>query len=326
MAERVFKQLEEQLSCSICLDTYTDPKLLQCFHVYCRTCLVPLVDRDQQGKLGLTCPTCRQVTPIPGKGVAGLQSAFHINNLLELRGAFQSVEDPSVENSSATVTGSVATPAKKASLVYCSLHEGRGLELYCETCSELICARCALKGNAHHDHSYEELEQASKKRKKEITASLKSMEEQVTTVTKALARLDSRCGEIIDQRSTAADNIHATFRRLRDVLKVRETKLIKQLDEMTQSKLESLAVQKSQIETTLARLNSCLHFMSESLRCNEEDLFAMKTNTVSQVSELTMPFDSAFLEPCSSLPLPLPLPLLPLPPPPAPLPLLPLHC
>ena len=41
MAEEAIKKLEEQLNCSICLDTFTDPKLLQCFHVYCRKCLVP---------------------------------------------------------------------------------------------------------------------------------------------------------------------------------------------------------------------------------------------------------------------------------------------
>jgi len=78
MAEETLKKLEEQLKCSICLDIYTDPKLLQCFHIYCQQCLVPL-DLSQQGQLGLTCPACRKVTPIPATGVAGLQSAFHIN-------------------------------------------------------------------------------------------------------------------------------------------------------------------------------------------------------------------------------------------------------
>ena len=95
LAEEVLKKLfEEQLNCSICLDTYTDPKLLQCFHVYCRQCLVPLVNQDQQGRLGLSCPTCRQVTPIPDRGVAGLQPAFHINHLLELQESLQKVENP----------------------------------------------------------------------------------------------------------------------------------------------------------------------------------------------------------------------------------------
>ena len=53
MAEQALKRLEEQLNCSICLDTFTDPKLLQCFHVYCQQCLVPLGVRDQQGQLSL---------------------------------------------------------------------------------------------------------------------------------------------------------------------------------------------------------------------------------------------------------------------------------
>ncbi len=33
MAEKAIKKLDEQLNCSICFDTYTDPKLLQCFHI-----------------------------------------------------------------------------------------------------------------------------------------------------------------------------------------------------------------------------------------------------------------------------------------------------
>ena len=89
MAEEALKKLEEQLNCAICLDTYTEPKLLQCFHVYCQQCLVKLTVRDQQGQLSLTCPTCRQVTPITGRGVADLQSAFHINHLLEVRQSFK---------------------------------------------------------------------------------------------------------------------------------------------------------------------------------------------------------------------------------------------
>ena len=65
MAEKAFKKLDEQLNCAICLDTYTDPKLLQCTHAYCTKCLIKLVVRDQQGQLILTCSTCRQVTPVP---------------------------------------------------------------------------------------------------------------------------------------------------------------------------------------------------------------------------------------------------------------------
>ena len=294
MAEEALKKLEEQLNCSICLDIFTDPKLLQCFHVYCRQCLVPLVDRDQQGHLGLSCPTCRRVTPIPDRGVAGLQPAFHINHLLELHESFQKVENPAAALQGAAPTD--VNPVKKAR--HCFDHEGKELELYCETCGELICWKCIAKGGKHHDHDYEELDQAFEKYRQEITSSLEPMEKQVTIIKKALAQFDTCCGEISDQRAATAVNIHVTFRRLREVLDVRETELIGQLDRVTQEKLKGLAAQRDQIETTLAQLCSCLHFMRESLRPgNNDDVLMMKSNTVNQVKELTTPFQPDMLEP-----------------------------
>ena len=201
MAEKVLEKLEEQLNCSICLDTYTDPKLLQCFHIYCRQCLVPLVNRDQRGQLGLTCPICRQVTPIPGRGVAGLQSAFHINRFLEIKESFQ--------NPAATPEGEPTDEKPVDEKVgLCFVHKGKELELYCETCGELICLRCALKGGEHQTHHYEELNQAFEKYKAEVTSLLGPMEKQVTVITKALAQLDARCGKISDQRTATAVNIY----------------------------------------------------------------------------------------------------------------------
>ena len=295
MAEEGLKRVEEQLNCSICLDTYTDPKILQCFHVFCRQCLVPLGVRDQQGQLSLTCPTCRQNTPIPARGVAGLQSAFHINNLLEI------LEDSArkLDNAPATPERAAPTdlnPGNKASR--CFVHEDKQLELYCETCGKLICLKCVTKSGKHHSHDYEELNIAFEKYKKEITSSLEPMEKQVTTIKKALALIELCCGEIFDQRAALQDNIHVTFRRLREVLTVRETELIGQLHKTTQGKLKGLAAQSNQIETTLAQLDSCLHFMTESIKAgNESDVLRMKTNTVHQVKELTTPFQPDTLKP-----------------------------
>ena len=288
-------RVEEQLNCSICLDTYTDPKILQCFHVFCRQCLVPLGVRDQQGQLSLTCPTCRQVTPIPARGVAGLQSAFHINNLLEI------LEDSArkLENGSATPERATPTdlnPVNKAS--HCFVHEDKELELYCETCGELICLKCVIKSGKHHSHDYEELNVAFEKYKEEITSSLEPMEKQVTTIKKALALIEKCREEISDQQADMEDNIHVTFRQLQEVLTVREKELIEQLHKTTQGKLKGLAAKSDQIETTLAQLDSCLHFMRESIKAgNESDVVMMKTNTVHQVKELTTPFQPDTLKP-----------------------------
>ena len=229
MAEEVLKKLEEQLNCSICLDTYTDPKLLQCFHVYCRQCLVPLGVRDQQGQLSLTCPACRQVTPIPDRGVAGLKPAFHINHLLEIyKDSVKKLDNPAATPEGAVGGIKVATPSKNMA-EYCFEHAEEELKLYCETCGKLVCLQCVIKGGKHHDHDHALLKVAFEKYKNEILSSLEPMEKQVVLIEKALAELNTRCGEISDQRAAIEDNVHVTFRRLREVLTVRETELISQL-------------------------------------------------------------------------------------------------
>ena len=283
MAEKALRKLEEQLNCSICLDIYTDPKQLQCNHIYCQQCLVPLVVQDQKGQLGLTCPTCRQVTPIPDRGVAGLQPAFHINRLLEIQDAFVKSNTPPVD-----------TPI----IGHCFDHPEQELKLYCETCGERVCYKCALKGGRHQNHDYEELAQAFSKYKKEITAFLGPLEKQVAIVEKALAQFDTHCGEISDQQAGIKNNIRITFRELRNVLRVRETDLISQLDRVTQGKLKGLAVQRDQIETTLAQLCSCLHFLRESTKADKEgDVLMMKGSSVRQAQELITPFQPDILKP-----------------------------
>ena len=155
-----------------------------------------------------------------------------------------------------------------------------------------------MSSGKHFGHDYKELDTAFQEYKEEITSSLEPMEKQVATMKGVLAQLDTRCGNISDQREATEDKIHATFRRLQEVLNVRETELIHQLHRITQSKLKALAVQRNKIETILAQLSSCLLFMGESLRAaNKDDALMMKTNTVNTVKELTTPFQPDSLKP-----------------------------
>ena len=297
--KKLEKQVEEQLNCSICLDTYTDPKLLQCFHVYCQQCLVPLVVRDQQGTLGLICPTCRQVTPIPDRGVAGLQSVapFQINRLLEIQDSVKELKNPAATLEGAMGGTTINTPSRNVAF-HCFEHVEEEMKLYCETCGVLICLLCSLKGGKHHDHDCTPLKKAFERYKEEMRSFVEPLEKQVMTIKKVLAQLDRRHEEISDQQAVIEDNVHVTFRRLRKVLSIREIEIINQLHQTTQGKLKDLAAQSNQIETTLAQLNSCLNFIGESLKtANEQDVLMLKTNTVNQAKELTTPFQPDFLKP-----------------------------
>ena len=50
MAEQsstALKELDEQLTCSVCLDQYTNPKTLQCHHSFCLKCIERLPKEPQ---------------------------------------------------------------------------------------------------------------------------------------------------------------------------------------------------------------------------------------------------------------------------------------
>ncbi len=294
MADEAFKKLDEQLNCSICFDTYTDPKLLQCFHTYCTKCLIPLV-RDSQGQLTLTCPACRQVTPIPPNGVRGLQSAFQINEFIEIRDDLKKAKDPIPSQEPGIEGETTSQDHSKKTTHYCSEHAGKELEFFCETCNELVCYKCAVRGGKHRDHDYAPLDEAFDKYKGEITSSLEPMEKQLKTIQTALTQLDTRSREIFDQRVTIEASIHDTIRRLHEILDVRKTELIGQLHQMIQRKLKTLATQRDQMETIQAQLSSCIHFVNESIKTSS--VVKMKTTIVTQVKELTTPLQSDLFKP-----------------------------
>ena len=271
MAEEIAKNLEEQLNCLICLGTYTVPKLLQCNHVFCRDCLVGLARRNQQG---LPCPTCRQVTPIPPSGVAGLQSAFQTNQFLEILDKHEK---------------------GKQVILYCPQHQNRELELFCETCEELICLQCTIQ--QHNGHKYNLIGEVFEKHKQEIMSSLNPAEQQKTLASKALEKLDVRCREITDQQAALQAQIHKSSQQLHEIIDLREKELTIKLNYITQEKLSELASQREQIETTLAKLGSCLDKVKEKLRTGSQGVvLRMKTTLVKQIKDLTTAFKPDTME------------------------------
>ncbi len=297
MAEKLIEKLDEQLNCSICLDTYTDPKVLQCFHTYCTKCLIPLV-RGRKGQLTLTCPACRQVTPIPPNGVRGLQSAYQITDLIGIRDDLKKVKDliPSTEpwgEGDATSQ----TPSKRTTH-YCSEHADRELELYCETCDELICLKCISKGSKHHNHDYDPLDEAFDKYKGEITSSLEPIEKNLNVIHTALAQLNTHSEDISNQGVTIEASIHVTIGRLHEDLDARKTELIGQLHQMIQRKLKDIAIQRDRMETIQAQLISSLHFVTDSLKTGSQgEVLKMKTTIVNQFKELATPFQPHVFKP-----------------------------
>ena len=295
MTEKALKRLEDLLKCPICRDTYTDPKMLQCYHEFCRNCLTKPIIEDQQGQLVLPCPVCRQVTPVPDKGVAGLQAAFHANQLLDIANELKNDSSPSTDRTE----GESAIFASQLSMSEnCCPEHGKAVEYYCESCAEEVCWSCTAKDGKHHDHDCKELDKSYETQQREITASLKPIKQQLTSIRKALKQLDSHLEEIRHQETDIKTEIHRIFKNVQECLDARKADLISQLQQMAEMKLMRLKVQKDQIKTGEDRLSSYLGIIKESLRTSSmEEVVLMKKSIVKQVNELMSTFPKDILKP-----------------------------
>ena len=317
------KKLDAQLECSICFDTYKQPKLLPCFHVFCQSpCLEKLVTEDGHS---LTCPTCRHIVPLSEKGVNGLQSDFHTNRLFEIRDAFSKAAEPTqtqcgncgdgkatgyCQDCSEFVcdecqanhkkfkrmkdhtiltltelqTKLVNAPPKK-DVACCQKHSNEKLKIYCETCMEIICSDCTIR--LHRDHTYDLIADVFPKHKEELVSSLKPVEQKLQIVSKALTAFDTRAKEINDQRATLEAHIHQEIDQLHQLLDQRRTQLVSELDILTQQKLKSLAAQRDQVEITQAKLTSCLEYTEGGLQTGtESEVLAMKPLVLEKIKQI----------------------------------------
>ena len=92
-AKQALEKLNEQLICPICLEHYTNTKLLHCFHVFCEKCLKPVAQQTPQGQV-VECPNCCHPTSLTQEGVPGLQGAFLIHHLFDIQDILKKVNTP----------------------------------------------------------------------------------------------------------------------------------------------------------------------------------------------------------------------------------------
>ena len=311
VAKQAIKKLEDQLTCAICLDDFKDPKLLQCFHVYCKDCLQRLVVQDQQGQLSLSCPTCRQSTVLPqATGVSGLQSAFHVHHLLEIKDALEKVKEPQKVKCDKCKTPKPATSyCRDCGEFICAMcttahrewdvfakHEVVAMEqfeskvkqldalkkvtLYCSLHQEkklkLYCETCheLICSNCivkkHRDHHYDLVCDTFEKHEAEITTSLDKIEETLGLTNEALEQLDVRSQDLDDQQAAIEENIQRERKLLIEAIEVRTTELIGKADSYTKMKKKNLAAQRNELETVQTQLASCLSFVRDSLKRGSE--------------------------------------------------------
>ena len=123
--------IEEEVTCPVCAEIFTDPRNLPCLHSFCLRCLKEWYEknrRTENPRYGtITCPTCRGVSSVPDSGdLNDLPISFYLNGLIDVLAV--------KESSNTEVTcGNCGEKSLEAS--------------YCFECSIFYCNECV---NAHN--------------------------------------------------------------------------------------------------------------------------------------------------------------------------------
>ncbi|CAH1795370.1 unnamed protein product [Owenia fusiformis] len=78
--EEKFKDI---LTCSICLEQFTDPKVLPCLHTFCLGCIDTWATQNQTGKK-LPCPICKEQMVVPDGGLKAMKPNFLLNTIQDV--------------------------------------------------------------------------------------------------------------------------------------------------------------------------------------------------------------------------------------------------
>ena len=271
-------KLEEQLNCPVCLDIYTNPKILPCHHSFCQECLEGLPqEREARGDTYyLSCPTCRQRTEVPREGVGAFPVAFHLNNLKE-------------------ITQSLKNKVSDPQQVTCNDHD-KPLEVFCETCKTVICLHCVVR--THKDHKYDLVSDCYPKHYQMLHDSLKPVKGKKQALKKVLSDLAEREGQIRERGEGILAEIHQMVEEMIGILRQSERKLAEQVKRVTDAKLQVLSGQTKSVQTSLNLLEDVEDYVEQSLKTGtHQQVLRSKKQMMEHTSEVTTQIDVEELRP-----------------------------
>ena len=120
---KTVEELEREITCGICQEHYTEPKVLPCLHYYCKKCVLRLALKTGTGK-PFSCPECRCEATLPEGGVDELKTAFFVNRL---------------KTTVSTMERAHGTVEVKCELCSDSVDKA---EAFCRQCAMFICKNC----------------------------------------------------------------------------------------------------------------------------------------------------------------------------------------
>ena len=121
--QQLFRNLQKEAECPLCLETVNNPKTLPCLHSFCLECLDKHANfARRQLQATIKCPVCQTSFQIPeGDSFKNLPTSYHLNRLVDVLAL--------------NVGG---TQAPKCG----SCDENNTASSYCFVCQNFLCTPC----------------------------------------------------------------------------------------------------------------------------------------------------------------------------------------
>ena len=339
--EKEWQQIEEEITCSICGDLFTDPKTIPCLHTFCKQCIEKSIESNKKMASIVCCPLCR--TPLARDDISSVPTNFTINRLVEIFGkrkesgksfAPKEMKCSSCEDGLAAITWCVecenslcqrcndahqrmkafkshktvpveefvknpklvlSTPEKPE---VCKSHGKQALDLYCKTCSSLICRDCTLKDHPRETHDFDFIDDVvdeEREKIKQATAPLKRLLERVRN---GIKRIEESDKEIDAESEANGRKIRGVYGEVYKLLKQQEEEALEKVNTIKTSLKKTLAMQKENAKFMESQLVSCVEFSNDAISTNRtRQLLTYKNSIIDRVEDLTKQVEHASIDP-----------------------------
>ena len=292
--QTLLNNLHDEVSCSVCMCKYTNPKQLPCLHSFCLHCLNG-IQRTSGRRDKIACPECRQEFNVPDNGnLAALPTNFRINSLLDVLAikecsttgvkcgncdertkqshycfqccAFWCEECVGLHNRMKANKDHYALALEDFQdhdfenilkrPEYCAMpgHEKKKIKLFCKICKVAICNACAFTD--HDGHGKILLEQAANERKLKVKSAIESQKKRAQTKRSKITKLDESLIEVQEQAARVKRNVQEYAVNIHAAIEAKKLEIFDDVERRTKASLQKIERQKEEIEEQAIRYES----------------------------------------------------------------------
>ncbi|KYO34893.1 zinc finger protein RFP-like [Alligator mississippiensis] len=191
---------QEEVTCSLCLDYFTDPVSIECGHNFCRACIGQCWGKSEPD---ICCPQCRATAP-----QRNLRPNWQLGNVVEL----------------------VKQLRLQAGRHMCERHQ-EALKLFCQEDEAPICVVCR-ESRAHRAHTAVPMEEAAQDYKEQIQIRLEHLREQREELQGLKCTWEQESERLLRQTEVERQLVVSECEGLRQLLAERERVLLARLGEL----------------------------------------------------------------------------------------------